>query len=320
MAHIINTRVKSGNTLVLSGSTVELTGAVNSVNNITAPSFIGSLTGNASTVTNGVYTTNIASNATTGVTAGNGLTGGGTVGTLTLDVGAGTGISVAADAVSIDTAVVPRLGVANTFTGVITASAGITGSDAKFTSITGALNGSITGNAATVTNGVYTTTIATVATTGVTAGAGLTGGGTVGVLTVDVGAGTGITVNANDVAVDATYVATLGTSQTFAGAKIFTSTVTFSGGVYVTASNVAAAYSVNSGDYVVFATGGPYTITVPSATTNRGRQLIFKKAESSETAITLSASAGNIDGGTFDLNGPYQSVTLVSNGTNWFIM
>ena len=155
---------------------------------------------------------------------------------------------------------------------------------------------------------------------GVTAGAGLTGGGTVGVLTVDVGAGTGITVNANDVAVDPTYVATLGTTQTFSGAKTFTNTVTFNGGVYVSSSLVSTAYTVTSTDYVIFATGGPYTITVPSAVTNRGRQLIFKKAESSELAITLSAAAGNIDGGTFDLNGPFQSVTLVSNGTNWFIM
>jgi uncharacterized protein (DUF779 family) len=39
----------------------------------------------------------------TGVTAGNGLTGGGTSGNVTLDVGAGTGISVAADAISLDT-------------------------------------------------------------------------------------------------------------------------------------------------------------------------------------------------------------------------
>ena len=37
---------------------------------------------------------------------------------------------------------------------------------------------------------------------GVTAGAGLTGGGTTGTVTCDVGAGTNITVNANDVALD----------------------------------------------------------------------------------------------------------------------
>jgi len=57
--------------------------------------------------------------------------------------------------------------------------------------------------------------------TGVTAGAGLTGGGTSGTVVLDVGSGTGITVNANSVAVDSTVVRTTGT-QTIGGAKTFT--------------------------------------------------------------------------------------------------
>ena len=42
----------------------------------------------------------------TAVTAGNGLTGGGTSGSVTLNVGAGTGITVAADTVSVDTSTI----------------------------------------------------------------------------------------------------------------------------------------------------------------------------------------------------------------------
>lgn len=322
MAHIVNTRVKSGNVLVLSGSSVEVSGTLKTTGTVTAGgNFIGNLTGNADTVTNGVYTTNIASNATTAVTAGAGLTGGGTVGALTIDVGAGTGITVNANDVAIDTSVVPRLGVANIFTAAntfntnyITASVGITGSDAKFTSITGTLNGNITGNAATVTNGIYTTNIASNATTGVTAGNGLTGGGTVGALTLNVGAGTGITVAADSVAIDTTVVPRLGVANTF------TAAMTLNGALYVSYASTNVAYSVGANDNVVFVTGGPYTVTVPSATANAGRKIIFKKTENSEAAITLSSSVGNIDGGTFELNGPYQSVTLVSNGANWFIM
>ena len=54
---------------------------------------------------------------------------------------------------------------------------------------------------------------------GVTAGAGLTGGGTQGTVELDVGAGTGITVNANDIQISATYagqssIVTLGTVTT----------------------------------------------------------------------------------------------------------
>ncbi|MGH9857468.1 MAG: beta strand repeat-containing protein, partial [Acidobacteriota bacterium] len=48
---------------------------------------------------------------------------------------------------------------------------------------------------------ITTGNIASNATTGVTAGSGLTGGGTVGALTLDIGAGNGVTVNANDIAV-----------------------------------------------------------------------------------------------------------------------
>ena len=57
--------------------------------------------------------------------------------------------------------------------------------------------------------------------TGVTAGNGLTGGGTSGNVTLTVGAGTGITVNASSVAVDSTVVRTTGT-QTIGGQKNFT--------------------------------------------------------------------------------------------------
>jgi hypothetical protein len=52
----------------------------------------------------------------TSVTAGDGLTGGGSSGAVTLAVGAGTGISVAADAVAIDTAVTMALATAQTVT------------------------------------------------------------------------------------------------------------------------------------------------------------------------------------------------------------
>ena len=59
--------------------------------------------------------------------------------------------------------------------------------------------------------------------TSVVAGTGLTGGGTTGDVTLNIGAGTGITVNADDIAIDAT-VATLTGTQTFTN-KTLTSAV-----------------------------------------------------------------------------------------------
>jgi len=78
----------------------------------------------------------------------------------------------------------------------------------------------------------------------ITAGAGLTGGGTIAATrTVDVGAGDGITVNANDVAVDGAN----GISVTADGVNVEGST-----GVTVTASGVAIGQDVATTSQVTF--------------------------------------------------------------------
>ena len=65
--------------------------------------------------------------------------------------------------------------------------------------------------------------------TGVTAGTGLTGGGTSGTPTLNVIGGSGITANANDIAVDSTVIRTTG-NQSMSGTKTFTGAVSIDNG------------------------------------------------------------------------------------------
>jgi len=170
---------------------------------------IDSRTSNRSTNISGVTLTSPG----TTVTAGDGLTLTGT----TLDVGAGDGISVAADAVAVDSTVVRT-------TRTVTAGSGLTGGGALSSDLT--LN---VGAGTLITVGADTVGITTganyqyIGTGSGTAAAwqnlsGLAGAGlthSAGVLAV--GAGSGITVNADDVALTTPGTLTAATSNTATG-------------------------------------------------------------------------------------------------------
>ena len=200
-----------------------------------------------------------------GVTAGDGLTGGGTTGTVTLDVVGGTGITATANDIAIDSSVVTLDG-SQTLTNKTLTSPTISGGTVSVTQVDVTAQGDLrlqdttggqyvalqapgvvgtswtatfpaavgsSGQALRTSNGSgtlewFTPEVGDI--TGVTAGDGLTGGGTSGTVTLDVVGGTGITANANDIAIDAT-VATLSGSQTFTNKGIDLGTNTLTGTV-----------------------------------------------------------------------------------------
>jgi hypothetical protein len=120
------------------------------------------------------------------ITAGAGLTGGGNITTSrTLDVGAGDGISVLTDSIAVDGTVLRTTG------------------DNVFTGSSQVVHDS--------TNGFVANEHIDHSGVSITAGSGLTGGGDITTTrTLNIGAGDGITVNADDIAVDSTVLRTGG--------------------------------------------------------------------------------------------------------------
>ena len=74
--------------------------------------------------------------------------------------------------------------------------------------------------------------------------------------------------------------------------------------------------------YICDASGGALTLTLTEPSENSNRLLIVKKKDDSSNKVTIDAGAGNtIDGSqTYDLTLQYQSVILICDGSQWWII
>lgn len=82
----------------------------------------------------------------------------------------------------------------------------------------------------------------------------------------------------------------------------------------------ATTLTQSAGLCLVDATAGAVTVTLPRADQARGQMVSVKKIDASGNAVTVDAMGGTIDGATTaTLAARWDSVTIVSDGTNWYI-
>jgi hypothetical protein len=229
-------------------------------------------------------------------------------------VGQGTGILVAADAVSVDTSSIQArvTGTCNTGQSIRVINA----------------DGTVSCQVDTNSGGTIT---------GVTAGAGLTGGGTTGIVNLDVGQGAGITVGANDISVnfagsgsaatvarsdhdhDATYVnqagdtmsGTLTVSTTGSNLAVIGTTTGTSNAASFTINNASNTYSAL---YTATNGSGP---GVSSHTTGTGNAGYFQIDNASNAVAAIySTTNGSGPGGRFEINNASNAAAAIYSITN----
>jgi len=120
---------------------------------------------------------------------------------------------------------------------------------------------------------------------------------------------------------ESTNIALLNGTNTFTGTNTFSS-VLVSAGMRCAVITVATNYTVSVLDWSVLvnATSSNVTVTLPATTL--GQVFNLKKIDSSTNSCIINTTGGKtIDGSNSITNKtPKASITVQSNGTNWFII
>lgn len=95
------------------------------------------------------------------------------------------------------------------------------------------------------------------------------------------------------------------------------------GGLAVPVAAKTANYTATKEDYVILcdASGGAFTVTLPVGLVEPGRSYHIKKTDSSANAVTIDAAGSEtIDGDlTVGISAQYESLLLISDGSNWHV-
>jgi hypothetical protein len=173
----------------------------------------------------------------------------------------------------------------------------------------GTLNGgSTTGS---ITSG--TTTLVVNSATGLQNGGYITIAGVTGIKQIVSVAGTTVTIDST-------------ASATVSGAAVAYSPAAFTTGPSlgtppqtVPLAAKTTTYTITSSDSVILASGGSFTVTLPSATTAGAGRIYYVKNTGVGT-ITLASGGGTIDAATTVPLNPGDAYTVVSDATNWQVL
>lgn len=363
MANVSNVKVKQGNVLSLSGSSVEITGSTTTVGgNLNVQ---GTISASVLTISETIVSSSVihhsgstrfgdtssgplmdkhifsgsvnidgAVTATSFIGDGSGLTGLALSGSAVTSLAGDSNISVSSPTGSVTVSLNPALSVtsvnatsftgsgasltnlpAGQLTGIVSLANGGTGKNLSSSISSGKLligSGSelVVGELVAGTGGIEVVPNSGSITINFTGSAGVSQ--VVGDSNITITNGTGPIVTAS-------LNLTLGGLTSVSADTIQSNTAAIlTGLVSLSVTLVTASYPVVDTDSVLLVDStGSLTITLPSQP-DSGRLLIVKKKTDSVETVTLDGVA--VDGeSTFDLNGPYQSVTLIAYGNEWFI-
>lgn len=98
---------------------------------------------------------------------------------------------------------------------------------------------------------------------------------------------------------------------------------TYTAGLAPALATKTGAYTLTASDYTILCdtAGGGFTLTLPAAASHPNRVYVIKQIAASNTCTVDGNASETIDGAaTHALSTQYDSITIQSNGSNWFIL